>query len=108
VRDHSKSGAQYVYFPINSRKTIPLIFYMKFTLFGLLIFVGLGGFSSAQVQASYDITADQPAIVNGIEYGYAIRNESKKDVGNKGTFSRYGITIYVTNKSGCTKLIFSK
>lgn len=81
---------------------------MKHNLLSLLIFFGLGGIQSALAQASYEITADKPAIINGIEYGYAIRNESKKDVGNKGTFSRYEITVYVANKSGCTKLMFPK
>ncbi|QKZ15749.1 ABC transporter permease [Spirosoma sp. KUDC1026] len=59
-------------------------------------------------QASHEVTTDKPAVVNGIEYGYAIRNESQKDVGNKGTFNRYEITVYVANKSGCTKLMFPK
>ncbi|MFD2570051.1 ABC transporter permease [Spirosoma soli] len=58
-------------------------------------------------QTAYDITEDQPAQLNGIEYGFAIRNESKKEVG-KDTFSRYELSIYVTNKSGCTKLFFPR
>jgi hypothetical protein len=81
---------------------------MKHTLLGLLIFVGLGYAQQTLAQASYEIAGDKPAVVNGIEYGYAIRNESKKDIGSKGTFSRYELTVYVSNKSGCTKLIFPK
>jgi hypothetical protein len=44
--------------------------------------------------------------IDGIEYGFTIRRESKKDVGDKGTFSRYEITAYATNKSGCPKIIW--
>ncbi|MFZ4058399.1 MAG: hypothetical protein ACOYKE_09675 [Ferruginibacter sp.] len=44
-----------------------------------------------------------PVIDNGIEYGYLIKNEQEKS--SKGeTYSRYEITLYATNKSGCTKL----
>ena len=59
-------------------------------------------------QPSYEITRDQPAVFNGIEYGYSVRNESKKEVGSKGSFSRYELTVYVTNKSGCTRLFFPR
>lgn len=61
----------------------------------------------ALAQSAYDITENEPAQFNGIEYGYAIRNESKKDVG-KNTFNRYEVTVYVTNKSGCTKIFFPR
>ncbi|WP_228724152.1 ABC transporter permease [Spirosoma sp. KUDC1026] len=81
---------------------------MKNNLPGLLIFLGLWSVQPAMDQASHEVTTDKPAVVNGIEYGYAIRNESQKDVGNKGTFNRYEITVYVANKSGCTKLMFPK
>jgi hypothetical protein len=108
VHNHSKSVAGYTCFPINFGKTISLVRLMKSNLLGLLFFLGLGGVQQTRAQASYDIVVDKPATVNGIEYGYAIRNESKKDVGNKGTFSRYEITVYVANKSGCTKLMFPK
>ena len=63
---------------------------------------------TAYAQMAYDISADQPAAFNGIEYGFAIRNESKKDMGEKGTFNRYEVTIFASNKSGCTKLFFPK
>lgn len=71
----------------------------------LLLFLTLSG---AMAQTAYDITEDQPAVLNGVEYGFTIRNESRKEVGTKGTFSRYEVTIFVTNKSGCTKLFFPK
>lgn len=59
-------------------------------------------------QPAYEVTEDQPAHYNGIEYGFSVRNESKKDVGSKGTFRRYELTAYVTNKSGCTKLFLPR
>lgn len=62
----------------------------------------------AKGQASMEIDENKPVVLNGIEYGFAIRNESKKDVGNKGSFGRYEITVYASNKSGCTKLLLPK
>ena len=63
---------------------------------------------AAQAQPSYDIADKEPTQFNGIEYGYSIRNESTKDIGSKGAFKRYEVTVYVTNKSGCTKLFFPR
>jgi hypothetical protein len=51
----------------------------------------------------FDIEEKKPVIENGIEYGYIIKNEQTKT--NKGEeYSRYEITLYATNKSGCTKI----
>ncbi|GAA4467447.1 hypothetical protein GCM10023189_51130 [Nibrella saemangeumensis] len=63
---------------------------------------------SAMAQASFDLEETKPVALNGIEYGFAIRNESKKDVGSKGSFGRFEVTVYATNKSGCTKLLLPK
>ncbi|MBD2754044.1 ABC transporter permease [Spirosoma validum] len=73
-----------------------------------LIFLGICFSLLAKAQPSYDITDKEPALYNGIEYGYSIRSELKKDIGNKGTFKRYEVTFYVTNKSGCTRLFFPR
>ncbi|UFH52377.1 ABC transporter permease [Spirosoma sp. KNUC1025] len=81
---------------------------MKYRLLRLVLFLGLCLSFVAQGQPAYDITDKQPAQLNGLEYGYSIRNESKKDIGSKGTFNRYEMTVYVTNKSGCTKLFFPR
>ncbi len=56
-------------------------------------------------QNSYDIIVDKPLLINGIEYGVDIKNEQKKEVKNE-PFSRFELRAYVTNKSGCTKLMF--
>jgi hypothetical protein len=58
-------------------------------------------------QAAYDIDEGKPAQINGIEYGFEIRNERKKDVKDE-TYNRFEVTVYVTNKSGCTKLMFPR
>ena len=55
-------------------------------------------------QSIYEIPTSQPIQVDGIEYGYKIRNECKKDFINLGTFNRCELTVYVTNKSGSKKL----
>ena len=41
--------------------------------------------------------------MDGIEYGYYIKNEQAKAVKDE-EYSRFEITIYTTNKSGCTKI----
>jgi hypothetical protein len=41
--------------------------------------------------------------VNGIDYGYYIKNEQVKNVKDE-EYSRFEITFYASNKSGCTKL----
>ncbi len=56
-------------------------------------------------QQSFDIEEGKPFVQNGIEYGFEIRNERKKDI-KKEEYARFEITAYVTNKSGCTKIMF--
>lgn len=56
--------------------------------------------SRAQIM---DIEEKKPAEVNGIEFGYIIKNEQTKNVSNE-EYSRFEITLYATNKSGCTRL----
>ena len=50
-----------------------------------------------------DIDEKKPATVNGIEYGYYIKNEQTKSVKDE-EYGRFEITLYATNKSGRTKL----
>ena len=50
-----------------------------------------------------DIKEKEPVLSNGIEYGYIIKNEQSKSI-SKEEYSRFEITLYATNKSGCTKL----
>lgn len=81
---------------------------MHYRSFCLLLLAGLSLSFSSKAQPAYDITDKEPAQFNGVEYGYSIRNETRKDMGSKGTFQRYELTVYVTNKSGCTKLFFPR
>ncbi len=45
-----------------------------------------------------------PYSYNGLEYGFFISNESSKEVKGE-DYERYELNLYVTNKSGCLKLI---
>ncbi|MCU0321140.1 MAG: hypothetical protein MUE72_01915 [Chitinophagaceae bacterium] len=49
------------------------------------------------------ITEEEPIEIDGIQYGFTIKNESTKEAGGK-DMSRYEITLYATNKSNCLKL----
>lgn len=58
-------------------------------------------------QQAYDLTPGEPAQLNGIDYGFEIKNESRVDIGGS-PFMRYDVAIYATNKSNCSKLFFPK
>jgi hypothetical protein len=71
----------------------------RVVLFLLLLptlFAGAQQFVDLRENASYSY--------NGLEYGYYVTNESSKAVKGE-DFDRYEITLYVTNKSGCMRLI---
>jgi len=59
---------------------------------------------SLRAQQVIDLEEKQPYENNGIEYGFYITNESSKEVKGE-DFDRFEISLYVTNKSGCIKLI---
>ncbi|WP_462249028.1 hypothetical protein [Ferruginibacter sp.] len=50
-----------------------------------------------------DLEEKKPETINGIEYGYFIKNEQVKSVKDE-EYSRFEITLYATNKSGCSKI----
>ncbi len=52
----------------------------------------------AQAQQNFDLVENKPLMNNGLEIGYEIKNEQNKD-----EYSRYEITIFVSNKTGCHK-----
>ncbi|MBD2700212.1 ABC transporter permease [Spirosoma sp. BT702] len=58
-------------------------------------------------QQAQDIQAGQPVQLNGLDYGYEINNERRLDISGE-IFMRYEISIYVSNKSSCTKLFLPK
>jgi hypothetical protein len=57
-----------------------------------------------RAQQIIDLEEKQPYENNGLEYGFYITNESSKEVKGE-DFDRFEISLYVTNKSGCIKLI---
>lgn len=59
--------------------------------------------SIAYCQPATTIKEEEPVEIDGIQYGYNIKNESTKEAGGK-EMSRYEITLYATNKSSCLKL----
>lgn len=69
----------------------------SFLLFVLLL-AAFAGFSQ---QTNLD--ENKPAVINGVEYGYIIRNEQSKSAKGE-EYGRFEISLYATNKSGCTKL----
>lgn len=50
-----------------------------------------------------ELEEKKPETVNGVEYGYYIRNEQQKNVKEE-EYSRFEITLYAVNKSGCSKI----
>ena len=71
-----------------------------------LITVVLVGSLSAFSQM-VDLKEKKPETINGIEYGYFIKNEQVKSVKDE-EYGRFEITLYAANKSGCTKIYSEK
>jgi hypothetical protein len=60
--------------------------------------------NTARTQQVVDLGENAPYEYNGLEYGFYISNEKNKEVKGE-DFERYEVVLYVTNKSGCMKLI---
>jgi hypothetical protein len=58
----------------------------------------------ARAQQVVDLQENAPYTSNGLEYGYYIANEASKEIKGE-DLERYEINLYVTNKSGCIKII---
>ena len=70
------------------------------TSFFLITILMLCNAVSAQIT---DLDEKKTVTIDGVEYGYIIKNEQTKT--NKGEeYARFEITLYATNRSGCTKL----
>ena len=59
-------------------------------------------------QSAYQVTDAQPVILNGLTMGYIIKSEEVKTVSDKGDFSRFSVSFYVTNTSPEEKIILYK
>ena len=70
------------------------------TSFLLLTMLLVFGTTNAQLA---DLAEKKPATIDGVEYGYIIKNEQTKNAKGE-EYGRYEITLYASNKSGCTKL----
>lgn len=78
---------------------------MKKNIF--LFFVGFT-FITLNAQLPVDVFSDKPAVIDDIEYGYIINNESTKAVAGK-DMGRFEVTLYAKNTSNCLKLfLFEK
>ena len=71
-----------------------------FSKTSFLLPIAVLGFSCAVAQS---LEENRPTTLDGIEYGYTIRNEQTKTAKGE-EYARFEITLYATNKSGCTKL----
>jgi hypothetical protein len=67
-----------------------------------LLLLTLTIFASTQAQL-IDLEEKKPVTLDGIEYGYIIKNEQTKAAKGE-EYGRFEITLYATNKSGCTRL----
>ncbi len=70
------------------------------TSFLAILIIGSSFISQAQL---FDIEEKNAVVQNGFEYGYLIKNEQVKNV-KSAEYNRFEITLYISNKSGCTKL----
>lgn len=71
--------------------------YRRFKMLAGILMIGL--FASAQ---TFDIAEKSSVTQDGIEYGYQIRSEQIKEAGGE-EYSRFEISFYITNKSGCNR-----
>lgn len=69
----------------------------------ILLFIAGCAFNTSKAQLPVDVFADKSAVIDDIEYGYIINNESTKAAGGK-DMGRYEITLYAKNTSNCLKL----
>ena len=69
----------------------------------ILLFTNLCFVIIAFAQGAEQLSLDKPIEIDGIEYSYTINNESVKEAGGK-EMSRFEVTLYAKNKSGCLKI----
>ncbi len=72
----------------------------KIIILSVTSFFVLTAFSQQVV----DLAENTPYEHNGLEYGYYVSNESSKEVKGE-DYERYELNLYVTNKSGCIKIV---
>jgi uncharacterized protein YpmB len=55
-------------------------------------------------QQTFDLKENETILNNDLDYGYSITNEKNKEVKGE-NYDRFEMEIFITNKSGCLKLI---
>src|SRR5436190_19516453 len=60
--------------------------------------------SLVRAQQAKPISEENPLLLDGLEYGYSIMNVNTREVNNK-DFSRHEVTLYVTNKGACSRVV---
>lgn len=68
-----------------------------------LLTVALSLFCYSVMAQLNELSEKKPVTFNGIEYGYIVKNEQTKAAKGE-EYSRFEITLYAANKSGCTRL----
>jgi hypothetical protein len=63
--------------------------------------------SSACISQDFELEEKKSVNENGFEYEFIINNEQIKEAKGE-EYSRYEITLYVTNNSGCSKIYSDK
>jgi hypothetical protein len=73
------------------------------TLTAILLFVTSSVFS----QRVFDLQENNTTNADGVEIGFTITNEQKKEIGNE-TYARYEVTVYISNHSGCHRFFLDE
>ncbi len=72
--------------------------FIKTCFTSIIVFLSLQGMAQ-----TFDIEENKPVLQDGFEYGFIIKNEQVKKAGDE-EYSRYELTFYIINKSGCNKI----
>jgi len=73
----------------------------KYLLLAFCMFISTASFA----QETFTVTDTEPVTAGSLKFGYNITNETQKEVGNKGDFSRFSVQFYVTNTSSEAKIL---
>lgn len=72
--------------------------FLKTCFTSIIVFLSLQGMAQ-----TFDIEENKTVFQDGFEYGFIIKNEQVKKAGDE-EYSRYELTFYIINKSGCNKI----
>jgi hypothetical protein len=77
---------------------------MKKLFLNLLFLVTVASWASAQ--GNILLTENEPSLQDGMEVGYSILNEQTR-TSRKEEVGRFEVTVYMTNRSGCPKIVLN-